>query len=84
MGETISSRLRQLLVQQMETYEADEDVNMDEETKTKLGKLPERRLSRTKVPLKQDLVGSQTVRQSFLPCSEHCVVSHPHVTEHNP
>ena len=83
MGETISSRLRQLLVQQMDTYEADEDVNMDEETKTKLGKLPERRLSRTKVPLKQDLVGSQTVRQSFLPCSEHCVVSHLDEPKHD-
>jgi hypothetical protein len=37
MGETISSRLRQLLVKQMETHEED-DVDMDEEAKTKLGK----------------------------------------------
>ena len=36
MGETISSRLRQLLVKQMETHEED-DVDMDEEAKTKLG-----------------------------------------------
>ncbi|KAH8089259.1 TFIIH subunit Tfb4/p34 [Filobasidium floriforme] len=35
MGETISSRLRQLLVKQMETHEED-DVDMDEEAKTKL------------------------------------------------
>lgn len=79
MGETISSRLRQLLVKQMERYEdADEDVNMDEETKTKLGESSfAHRIKSDFILFAYDVVELQTDLRSSQLSSEPCAVSRP-------